>query len=108
MLATPGRMPSARTYLAGLGLALILTAIPFALVYFKLLGGSAVFAVIAVAAVAQIVVHLRYFLHLSLTETPRENLLALAFASTLIFIMVGGSLWIMFDLHPRMALPAVH
>jgi cytochrome o ubiquinol oxidase operon protein cyoD len=98
------RAPDARTYLTGLLLALILTAIPFALVYFKLLGGTAVFTVIVIAAVAQIVVHLRYFLHLSLTETPRENLLALAFAAILIVIMVGGSLWIMFDLHHRMSI----
>jgi cytochrome o ubiquinol oxidase operon protein cyoD len=47
-------------------------------------------------------VHLKYFLHLSLTETPRENLLALCFAALLVFIMIGGSLWIMFDLHHRM------
>jgi cytochrome o ubiquinol oxidase operon protein cyoD len=108
MPALSQRAPGARTYLTGLLLALMLTAIPFALVCFKLLGGPAVLVVIAVAAVAQIVVHLRYFLHLSLTETPRENLLALAFAAILIFIMVGGSLWIMFDLHHRMALPGTH
>ena len=59
-------------------------------------------AVIAVTAVLQILVHLKFFLHLSFTDTPRENLLALCFAAVLIFIMVGGSFWIMFDLHHRM------
>ena len=54
------------------------------------------------AAVLQILVHLRCFLRLSLTDTPRENLLALAFATLLVGLMVGGSLWIMFDLHQRM------
>jgi cytochrome o ubiquinol oxidase operon protein cyoD len=39
---------------------------------------------------------------LDLTHTPRENLLALCFAAVLICIMIGGSLWIMFDLHRRM------
>ena len=106
--ASAGRMSHARSYLTGLVLALALTAIPFSVVYFKLLAGSAVLLVIAAAAIIQIVVHLKYFLHLNLTDTPRENLLALSFAAVLIFIMVGGSLWIMFDLHHRMALPSAH
>jgi cytochrome o ubiquinol oxidase operon protein cyoD len=49
-----------------------------------------------------VVVHLRYFLHIDLQSTPRENLLALAFAGVLIFLMVGGTLWIMLDLNARM------
>jgi cytochrome o ubiquinol oxidase operon protein cyoD len=46
---------------------------------------------------------LRYFLRLNLTSTRRENFLAILFAAILIFIMVGGSFWIMFDLHHRMS-----
>jgi hypothetical protein len=34
--------------------------------------------------------------------SPRENLIALAFAAVLICIMLGGSFWIMFDLYHRM------
>ena len=94
--------PTARRYLVGLALALVLTIIPFGLVYAGWPDRNTILVVIAVAAVAQILVHLRYFLGLSFTQTPRENLLALAFACLLIFIMVGGSLWIMFDLHYRM------
>jgi len=97
-------MPDARSYLTGLALALILTVIPFALVYFKPLPSGMTLALIAVLAIIQILVHLRCFLHLDLTSTPRENLLAFSFAAVLIFIMVGGSLWIMFDLHHRMAI----
>jgi cytochrome o ubiquinol oxidase operon protein cyoD len=41
-------------------------------------------------------------LHINFATTPKENLIALAFAAVLIFIMVGGSLWIMFDLYHRM------
>ena len=96
--ASVGKMPNALSYLTGLALA-----IPFALVYFRLLGGIEMLLVIATAAIIQIVIHLKYFLHLNLTDTPRENVLALCFAALLIFIMVGGSLWIMLDLHHRMA-----
>lgn len=103
-----GNTPDARAYLAGLALALVLTAIPFALVHYGLLGGTALLLVIAAAAIIQIVVHLKCFLHLDLTHTPRENLLALLFAAILVFIMVGGSLWIMLDLHHRMAVTSEH
>jgi cytochrome o ubiquinol oxidase operon protein cyoD len=91
-----------RSYLTGLVLALVLTAIPFALVAADLLPRSLTLGIIAVAAVIQILVHLRYFLHLDLDSTPRENLAAILFAAVLIFIMIGGSLWIMLDLQHRM------
>jgi cytochrome o ubiquinol oxidase subunit IV len=94
--------PTPRTYLTGFALALVLTVIPFGLVAFGTLPRGATLAVIAAAALIQVLVHLRYFLHLDLSTTPRENILAIAFAVVLIAIMVGGSLWIMFDLHYRM------
>ena len=99
-----GAAPELRHYLIGFGLALLLTAVPFAAVAFELLPRAATLIVIFIAAIIQIIVHLRFFLHLDLTETPRENLLAIAFAALLILIMIGGSLWIMFDLNSRMAL----
>ncbi|MCY6380907.1 cytochrome o ubiquinol oxidase subunit IV [Hoeflea prorocentri] len=91
-----------RSYLTGFILALILTAIPFALVWTGAMAVGTTLVIIAIAAVVQMLVHMYFFLHLNLRTTPRENLLALAFAAVLIFIMVGGSLWIMFDLHHRM------
>lgn len=96
--------PDQRHYLTGFCLALVLTVIPFGLVAADLLPRPTMLIVIFIAAIIQILVHLRYFLHLDLTTTPRENLLAIAFASLLIVIMIGGSLWIMFDLNHRMAL----
>ena len=94
--------PERRTYLIGLVLALILTAVPFGLVSLGWLPAGATLVAILVAGLAQVLVHLRYFLHLDLRRTPRENLLALCFAAVLILIMVGGSLWIMIDLRYRM------
>jgi len=93
-----------RPYLTGFALALILTAIPFALVAFNPLPKPTTLIIIGVAAAIQVLVHLRYFLHLDLTSTPRENLVAIVFTAILIFLMVGGSFWIMFDLHSRMAM----
>jgi len=93
-----------RSYLVGFALAVVLTAIPFYLVATHALPPSRLMYVIAVAAVLQILVHLRFFLHLDFISTPRENLLAVAFTAILLFLMVGGSFWIMIDLHTRMAI----
>jgi cytochrome o ubiquinol oxidase operon protein cyoD len=93
---------SAKPYLVGLALAAVLTAIPFALVATHALPRFATLVVIAVAALLQIGVHLRFFLHIGVRSTPRENLVAMAFAAVLILFMVGGTLWIMVDLHYRM------
>ena len=94
--------PSLRGYLTGFVLALVLTLIPFGLVAADALPRSTALIVIAIAALLQVLVHLYFFLHLNLSTTPRENILAIAFAAVLIFIMVGGSLWIMLDLNERM------
>lgn len=91
-----------RPYVIGFALALVLTAIPFGLVVAHILPPFATLVIIAILAVIQVAVHLRFFLHIDLKETPRENLIALAFAALLIFVMVGGSLWIMLDLNARM------
>ena len=91
-----------RTCVIGFGLALTLTVIPFALVATKALDLTSTLAIIAVLAIVQVAVHLRYFLHIGLSPSSRENILTLAFAAILIFIMAGGTLWIMFDLHYRM------
>jgi cytochrome o ubiquinol oxidase operon protein cyoD len=92
------------SYIAGFVLAVVLTAIPFYLVFTHSLSPVNTMYVIAVTAVLQILVHLRFFLHLNFATTPRENLLAIAFTAVLLSIMVGGSLWIMIDLHTRMAI----
>jgi cytochrome o ubiquinol oxidase operon protein cyoD len=92
------------SYLVGFVLAVALTAIPFYLVYSHTLPPSRLMLVIAGAAVLQILVHLHFFLHINFTTTPKENLLAIAFTAILIFLMVGGSFWIMIDLHNRMAI----
>ena len=70
------RLPELRTYLIGFALALVLTTIPFGLVYFGTLSASWTIASIAVAAVVQIIVHLRFFLHIDFRHTPGENIFA--------------------------------
>ena len=96
------RAPSKSGYLTGLAFALILTSIPFGVVAFDLLRPLPAALVIAIAALVQVVVHFRYFLHVEFVSALRDRNLALVFTAILILIMVGGSLWIMLNLHHRM------
>ncbi|MBL8894549.1 MAG: cytochrome o ubiquinol oxidase subunit IV [Rhizobiales bacterium] len=103
-MKTPARNTHAKfnAYMTGFVLAVILTAVPFVLVSFRLVSATTTLVVIAILALIQVLVHLRYFLHLDFKDTPRENLVTLAFTAVLIVIMIGGSLWIMVDLNARM------
>lgn len=94
--------PARRRYLNGYFWALSLTLVAFgAGVMGDTYRGPAL-AVVVAAGVIQIAVHLRYFLHLGFGKSQRENLLLVLFATLLMSLMVGGSLWIMSDLHQRM------
>ena len=91
-----------RAYLTGFVLAVVLTAIPFGLVWAKALPAATLLPVIAVLAAVQMVVHFRYFLHFGLRSTPWEDRLASGLAVVLIVIMVLGTLWVINDLDLRM------
>lgn len=93
---------SLKTYLTGFVLALILTAIPFALVMRGAWSPGATIIVILSAGIVQILVHLHYFLHLDRSSAARWNVLAILFTLLIMIIFVGGTLWIMSNLNYRM------
>ena len=94
---------SVRNCLTGFILSLLLTGIAFALV---MNGGGLGRLVILVGifstAAVQILVHLRFFLHLDGSSAARWNVLALVFTALILILFVGGTLWIMFNLKYRM------
>ena len=93
---------SLKSYLTGFVLALILTAIPFALVMRGTLSSEAALAAIFSAGLLQILVHLHYFLHLDTSSAARWNVLAMIFTILIMILFVGGTLWIMYTLNYRM------
>lgn len=95
--------PKLTSYLTGFALALLLTVLAFGLIEFAPFPRDATVTAIAVLAVCQIAVHLHFFLHLG--SKPRLRLFAVLFALLVIFIMVGGTLWIMHDLAMQMRPP---
>jgi cytochrome o ubiquinol oxidase operon protein cyoD len=92
----------ARSYRSGLILAVLLSALPFALVWTGALPRAAVLAVIGVAALVQVVVQFRYFLHIDLSRQKREDLQLILFSALVLLIVVGGTVWVLGDLGQRM------
>ena len=98
--------PTQKQYVIGFALAIVLTVIPFALVMSHTVAGTPL--VIAGFALAQIVVHVVYFLHVNTSEGQRWNLMALLYTAIMVFIVLGGSLWIMHHLYVNMVPGAMH
>lgn len=90
------------TILTGFALAVILTVMPFAAVHGQWLSRGATLWLIAAAAILQIAVHLHFFLGVGFSGKHRERVSSLLFACVLMFIMVGGTLWVMNNLYVRM------
>ena len=93
-----------RSYLLGTALALVLTLLPFAAVHFRVMPHGELMVLIGVCALLQVVVHFRFFLHISFGH-QREDLQLILFSTLLLVIMVAGTLWIMGNLSHRMAMP---
>jgi cytochrome o ubiquinol oxidase operon protein cyoD len=99
---------SVGAYTVGLGFALLLTAASFIVSQTRvLLWVPGVPVGLAVLAIAQIGVHLVFFLHLNTGPDNTNNVLALAFGVLIVTLVVGGSLWIMSNLNGNMIPHAV-
>ena len=55
-------------------------------------------------AIAQMGVHLVFFLHITSGPDNTNNVLALAFGILIVFLIMAGSLWIMANLNANMTL----
>ncbi len=89
-------------YITGFILALLLTVVSFGLVMTDVVSRHVAVAGLFLAAVAQMLVHLHYFLHLDRSSAQRWNVIALAFTAVLLFIFVAGTMWVMYTLNSRM------
>ena len=91
-----------RSYLIGFVLALGLTLIPIALIFWGEFGYAMNIAILGICALAQFVVQLRFFLHIGLSRQKREDLQLILFSLLLLTIMAGGTIWIIGNLGMRM------
>ncbi|WP_258164132.1 cytochrome o ubiquinol oxidase subunit IV [Pseudomonas sp. 17104299] len=91
-----------RGYLIGLVVSLLLTAASFLVIHDTFLWKPSIPVALGVLAVAQMGIHLVFFLHLSTGPDNANNVLALAFGVLIVSIIIVGSLWIMSHLNHSM------
>jgi cytochrome o ubiquinol oxidase operon protein cyoD len=104
---TPGTDPQGGAgrwpiYTIGFVLAVILTASSFAMATTHLLTPTSLVAAVVVLAIAQMLVHLIFFLHITTAPAHKTNILAIVLTLLIITLVVIGSLWIMSQLNHQM------
>lgn len=97
-----------RSYLIGLVLAVALTVASFSALGTGLVWGPAIPVLLLVLAVAQMGVHLVFFLHITTGPDNINNVLALAFGTLIVALVICGSLWIMANLNHNMMPGSMH
>ncbi|MGN6155312.1 MAG: cytochrome o ubiquinol oxidase subunit IV [Sphingomicrobium sp.] len=90
------------SYIVGLGLALLLTGVSFWVASTGVLWGPGVAVGLVVLAIAQMGVHLVFFLHITTGPDNTNNVLALAFGVLIVFLVMIGTIWIMYHLAVNM------
>jgi cytochrome o ubiquinol oxidase subunit 3 len=93
-------------YTIGLFVAVLLTATSFWTANTTLLWPGGVFLGLAVLAIAQMGIHLVFFLHITSGPESTNNALALAFGVLTVFVVVAGTMWIMADMNESMMMPS--
>jgi cytochrome o ubiquinol oxidase subunit IV len=83
------------SYLVGLGLATLLTAVSFFVAGTTLVWAPSIPVALVVLAIAQMGVHLVFFLHITTGPDNTNNVLALAFGVLIVLVLMAGTLWVM-------------
>jgi cytochrome o ubiquinol oxidase operon protein cyoD len=100
--SAPAEPSGVLVYTTGLVLAVILTGVSFWVANTSLLWGPGVAMGLVVLAIAQMGVHLVFFLHITTGADNTNNVLALAFGLLIVFLVMAGSIWIMTNLNDNL------
>jgi len=95
-------MSEVAAYAIGLGLALLLTGVSFWVASTSVIWGPGVATGLVVLAIAQMGVHLVFFLHITSGPDNTNNVLALAFGVMIVFLVMIGTIWIMSHMNANM------
>ena len=94
---------SYRSYLIGFALSVVLTIIPFWIVLGDVTDSLPIaLTVIFGLGVVQILVHVFYFLHVTLSAEDGWQAMSIGFTVIVVVIIMAGSIWVMFHLHENM------
>ena len=91
------------SYVIGLALALLFTGVSFWVASTSTLWGPGVAVGLVVLAIAQMGIHLVFFLHITSGPDNANNVLALAFGVLIVFLVMVGTIWIMAHMNMNMA-----
>jgi cytochrome o ubiquinol oxidase operon protein cyoD len=100
--AHPTLRSELRGYLLGLALAALLTACSFWAVDEHVIYAPGIVMALIVFGLAQVGVHLVFFLHLTTSPDNTNNALALAFGVLIVSLVFFGSIWVMFHMNNNM------
>ncbi len=89
-------------YLVGFTLATLLTCVSFYMAHSTLVWTPSIPIALTVLAIAQVGVHIVFFLQMTSGPDNVNNLMALAFGLLIVVVLVFGSLWIMLHLNHNM------
>lgn len=98
-------MKPINAYITGFVLSIALTLASFGLLYFHIQSDHAfpshelIVPILVMLAVAQLLVQMIFFLHLGQEERPHWNSIAFGLTVFIVFVVIGGSLWVMNNLH---------
>lgn len=90
-------------YFTGFSLCLLFTIIAFTLTGMKTLNEMSLYLLLSGLAILQFIVQSICFLGLNKSQEGRIQLLPYLFMIVIVFILVGGTIWIMNNLNYNMA-----
>ena len=91
-----------RGYLLGLALAVALTLASSWVARTHILYGPSIPVALVALAIAQMGIHLVFFLHITTAPDNTNNVLALAFGVLIVFVLVFGTVWVMAHMNHNM------
>lgn len=89
-------------YVTGFALAIALTIASFWVSGTNFIYGPALAVALLVLAVAQMGIHLIFFLHITTDPDNTNNVMALAFGVLIVCLVVFGSIWVMTHMNQNM------
>lgn len=94
------------SYVLGFLLSIVCTLGAYAVVTLHIFSFAYLIGIIFILAFVQFAVQIVYFLHLSFAPSARDKFVVFMFSMFIVVTLIGGSIWVMFDLNERM-MPSV-
>ena len=96
------KVKTLQSYLTGLFLSLMFTLIAFGLVGMHLLSTEGLYIALTILAVMQLFAQVICFLRLNVSREGQWNTMPFIFTFVIVAVLVGGSMWIMYNLNVNM------